>query len=73
MSELTPCNHCTLCDIKRRAREDGKLVVLKAHPEEGSPSGQDVFVSPGETKYSERFRKEYWTAWFMELTDHCVC
>ena len=73
MSELTLCNHCKLHDIKRRARENGKLVVLRATSEKAFPLGQDVFVSPKGTEYSKRFQAKYRVAWFMELTDHCAC
>lgn len=30
LSELTPCNYCSLQSIKRRAKESGKVVTTKA-------------------------------------------
>jgi hypothetical protein len=66
MSELTPCNYCSLERIKARAKKEGRVIVTVI--------GQNVYVHPPEIK-----RKDlgpdgpYWVAWFMSLTDHCVC
>lgn len=58
MSDLTRCNYCDLLVIKSFAKEENKKVKLKANKEHG---GIDVFVD------------KKFVAWFMELTDHCVC
>ncbi len=59
MSELTPCNYCDLKSIKARAKRDGKKV--KTGPSKTLP-GWTVVKVGGEA-----------VAWFMKLTDHCVC
>jgi hypothetical protein len=70
MSELTPCNYCTLKSIKRRAEEGGMTVTLL---------NGDVYVHPATVAIKELSsgedgeREQYWRAWFMKLTDHCVC
>ncbi len=67
MSELTSCNYC---DYKRivvtRKDEEGKLVTTSGGFGLG---GINIhFVKPGEEPTDDNF-----VAWFMELTDHCVC
>jgi hypothetical protein len=58
MSEMTPCNFCTLRRIK--ARNKGKKVELQSAL--GSLGGYDVYID-GEKSGT----------WFMAVTDHCVC
>ena len=82
MSELTPCNYCTLQWIKQRAKKAGNQVVVRKG---GWFNGVDVFVVPpgigipevidsGDDKHNgDEFTKKYFCAWFMKLTDHCVC
>ena len=63
MSELTPCNYCTLKHIRARAREDGEKVTLAKPKDKDMDELMEVAVSlDGEE-----------VAWFMKLTDHCVC
>jgi hypothetical protein len=67
MSDLTSCNYCTLKRIRKDAKENGKIVVLKAS---GFMGGIDVFV----LKRGEKLdRKEHFCAWLMEIPDRCVC
>lgn len=73
MSELTPCNYCTLQKIKERAKKDSKVVSLKSQPIEHFPKAQAVFVHPKKTHNELRFQAKYQVAWFVELSDHCVC
>jgi len=65
MSELTPCNHCTLRRMKARSpekdfrlqRDDHGWLQVQSRPK-GAPE------------------VEGWTptgSSFMEITDHCVC
>jgi hypothetical protein len=58
MSELTVCNYCSL----KRIREDnkGKKIEVRADKKH-SLGGYEVTVN-GKM-----------VAWFMALTDHCVC
>ena len=62
MSELTPCNYCTLEGIKRRNK--GKKVKLRPAKKEDKYflGGYDVYID-GEKS----------GAWFMEVSDRCVC
>ena len=63
MSELTPCNYCSLQRYKRRAKERGNKIVVKPNTEHG---GLDVFeILPNKT--------QMFHAWFMVLGDHCEC
>lgn len=65
MSELTPCNYCTLKHIEQRAKRNGNQVILK-----NSLDGVNVYVIP---KGQELSPDTEITAWFMELSDHCCC
>jgi hypothetical protein len=69
MSELTPCNHCTLKWIKQTHQQEN---VYLSTARDGST---DVLVTPIHVSYREATanRDRYFVAWFMELTDHCVC
>jgi len=63
MSELTPCNYCSLQRYKERAKERGNKIVLEANKKHG---GVDVFeMSPSGDRH--------FLAWFMGLGDHCEC
>jgi len=59
MSELTMCNHCQLELMKMLAERRGATVELRT----------DEFGWI-EAKYSDRPEP---SAWFKQLTDHCVC
>ena len=71
MSELTQCNFCSLRTIERKAKAAKKQVSTIYNKEHG---GMDVFVHPKKVKISQENKpKEYFVAWFMELSTHCVC
>ena len=75
MSELTPCNYCTLKRLKLSAKETGNRVVVKQSKKKvivGMP-GFDVYVLPNRSNLTESNKKQYWICWFGDLTDHCVC
>ena len=59
MSELTPCNHCSLVAITADAEARGATVETHVEP------GGWIAV-----KVSDRDEP---VAWFMALTTHCVC
>ena len=75
MSELTPCNYCSLSRIKRRAEDDGFKVTIIPDSQDGlAANGMAVYVhSPDVTDPAKAEGDKYWTAWMMEVTDHCVC
>ena len=58
MSELTKCNHCTLRDMKENAEKRAAAVIL------GEDDGWTT------ARYSDHDEP---SAWFLELTDGCVC
>lgn len=68
MSELTPCNYCSLQHLK--AKYKGQKVEVKADTsgkpagwtEGGMPPGYKVFVDGKDIE-----------VWFMAITDHCCC
>ena len=74
MNELTSCNFCSLRQIRNRAQVAGKKVHIVY--DNGSAR---VYVYPKEVKLpfwvdeSTEFHEKYFTAWFMELSDHCCC
>lgn len=60
MSELTPCNWCTMQSMLRTARKRGAELLIAY-----GPPGGWVIVG-----YSDRLEP---SAWFMHLTGECVC
>lgn len=50
MSELTPCNHCTLENIRYRAEKKGLTVTLLSNR-----GGLDVYVHPLDVKITREF------------------
>lgn len=70
MSELTQCNYCSLKNIKRHAKREGKVVTLRpAKREKYYMGGLDVFVHPKGVVPTQKHFK----AWFMELGNSCCC
>lgn len=59
MSELTMCNYCTLQRMKEVAEQRGCEVILEKD-EQGWTGA----------RYSDEQEP---SAWFLELTDSCVC
>jgi len=75
MSELTPCNYCTLLRIKARAKKEGKKVTILPNTS-SQLGGLNVYVHPKEVKLKELAliaRETYGGVWFWSLSDHCVC
>ncbi len=77
MSELTPCNYCTLKGIKSCAKRDNKIVKTLS-----GGMGTQVFVYPPdidltslpEGNWDDKTGKmKYCVAELMEITNHCVC
>lgn len=58
---MNRCNYCILQDLIKRG-----MVVLKPAPKPDMPDGVDVFIDYGRGEL-------VWAAWFMRLSDHCVC
>lgn len=63
VSELTPCNRCTLRWMERRAADRGATVTIE-HVSEGPMSGWTSAT------YSD---SEKPSAWFVELPEECAC
>ena len=70
MSELTPCNYCTLQRMKRAAKLNGERVVMVRAKEIQGLGGMDVYVLP---KGEKKLEKKYFRAWFMALGNRCEC
>jgi hypothetical protein len=64
MSELTPCNHCTLERIKGRAEARGASVIVQRQPVLTEMGGWYAVIVSDEPKP---------VAYFMELTVGCAC
>lgn len=60
MSEMTPCNYCTLKRVRVDAKKSGTKVEVKAGT--GDWKGWTVVYENGEA-----------THYMMEISDHCVC
>lgn len=73
MSELTPCNYCSLNNIKRRAEQDGMIVTTRLD----SAGWTAVYVHPPRVNLPKNDSHDkpspYRVALMMEITDHCVC
>ena len=74
MSELTPCNYCTLQRIKRDKPKGSKVYL------QSNAGWIDVYVVPkGEQLDTRQDPKtlnhlsEQWKASFLALTDYCCC
>lgn len=65
MSELTACNYCNLRWIRKRAKVEGKKVILR--PSRDGWGGTVVLLKDRKTN------KEKWICWFMELSNNCCC
>lgn len=63
LSELTQCNYCTLKDITLRAADRGATVTVSPDPD---PRMGGMLA----VQASDRDKP---SAWFMALSDHCVC
>lgn len=65
MSELTPCNRCTLVGMQRRARARGVevIVAVVVHPD-------DPMRGWTSARYSDEPEP---SAWFQVLTEACAC
>ena len=61
MSELTRCNYCT---IKLLKEQYGKNLIQK---------GNNFYIPNEKGKDTVNGKKVKFIAWFMEITDHCVC
>lgn len=64
MSELTPCNYCSLRKIKANAKKNGLLVLHEPHL-----GGTNIYT------YVEGHKVETlkFKAWFMEISNQCCC
>jgi hypothetical protein len=68
MSELTSCNYCDLLQIKSRAKAEGKIVVLRPAKKE-----DEYYIGGTDCIVIDKDGKENKAAWFMEISNHCVC
>jgi hypothetical protein len=64
MSELTPCNFCSLQWITSQAERDGATVTVRPVPPEGRMEGWQA---------AWRSDRDQPVAYFQALTTHCVC
>lgn len=64
MSSLTRCNFCTLRRMRELAAARGVSVIVEPVPAEEIMGGWTT------ARYSDKDRP---SAWFMALSDRCVC
>lgn len=69
MSDLTPCNRCTLTRIRAHAAEEGRVVTTRPATRSGELGGVDVHEHAAGEEPSDR----NWFAWFWELPEACAC
>jgi hypothetical protein len=78
MSELTRCNYCSLEQIKRDAKAEGKSVTVLSDAKWGM-GGLNVYVHPKTVDVralkggEDGERKKYHVSWFMKLSSSCAC
>jgi hypothetical protein len=70
MSELTPCNYCSLQTLRDRAKAEGK--ILARRPDAFGPWGGGLRFHMIDTK-DEPLDDDNFCAWLAEVPDHCVC
>ena len=79
MSELTPCNHCSLKGIRARVKAAGKKKVTVLQDAIWGMGGHNVYVHSKDVDISklkggeEGERRKYFVAWFMEIGERCGC
>jgi hypothetical protein len=69
MSELTPCNFCTLRRLRNRADRRGTQIVTRAATGFG---GTDVFEIPKDHQ-GEPDRAKHFVAWMWGIPESCCC
>ncbi len=71
MSELTPCNYCSLRRIKARAKKKGNVVTTAV----STTRGKDILVHPKHVpaKDARANRKKYRVVCLLRLTNACCC
>lgn len=62
MSDLTPCNYCTLQRLKWRGK-----VVIKPDPKPQFPTAVNVYI------LTHAESEPVWIAWFAALSERCTC
>lgn len=65
---MSRCNRCTLQQIERRAREEGKRVFVRSL--DFGLGGVAVYVAGSRR---EKLSDDNRVAWFAELTEECEC
>ena len=75
---MSHCNHCSLNQIRRRAKQVGAKVVLRRDAFGSFAQGQSVYVVPkGEKLDLSRDEQgdpsEQFAAWFAEISEGCAC
>jgi len=83
MSDFTKCNFCTLQWIRKNAVAENKQVILRDGT--GKLKGVNVYLVPKGVEVpkvivtadadgkGDAFHEQYFTSWFMALTDKCAC
>jgi hypothetical protein len=59
--------------IRRDAKKDGMKVVVKSSPLLTWSGGVNVYVHPKYIKGDLRFVELYFSSWFAEVSESCVC
>lgn len=69
MSEMTRCNRCTLDDIEREAKRQGRKVLLEPDPTPEFPNAvRVIYIERGADSHLKLAG-----SWFAELTPECAC
>lgn len=78
MSELTPCNWCSLRRIREQAKVDNKKVTI-LHDADWGLGGMNVYVHPKDIDVrklkggEDGIRSKYRVTWFKALSKSCCC
>jgi len=82
MSELTPCNWCSMQRYYSDARRERQRIVVMPATKKDKYflGGFNVYVFPKALYTRAQFRRlppdeqeHWWVSWMWEITDRCVC
>lgn len=81
MSELTPCNYCSLQRIKARAKQEKMKITVLSNATWGM-GGYNIYKHPKNinirklaksNREDDKELNQYCVSWMMEIPDRCCC
>lgn len=72
MSELTPCNFCSLRAIRAKYKGNGTRVHVRRSPTAQFPNGKNIYAVP-QGGAIDTETDVHFVAWFAEIGERCEC